>query len=109
MTIIVSVKINDGVVMAADSALTFQSGQVYHHANKIVNLRKGLPIGVMSTGYGGIGNESMETLFKDLRKRLTGADPAHADWKLDPDNYKLADVAAREGAERPRRRSWVSP
>jgi len=43
MTVLVSVKINDGVVMAADSASSFASGMIYHHAQKIVNLRKGLP------------------------------------------------------------------
>jgi hypothetical protein len=95
VTIIVSVKINDGIVMAADSALTFQGGQIYHHANKIVNLRKGLPIGVMSTGYGGIGSESMETLFKDLRKRFAGDDETHLDWKLDPSTYTIGDVAEK--------------
>lgn len=95
MTIIVSVIINDGIVMAADSALTFQGGQIYHHANKIVNLRKGLPIGVMSTGYGGIGNESMETLFKDLRRRFTGDDQAYSAWKIDPANYSIGDVATK--------------
>jgi hypothetical protein len=63
MTIVVSVKINDGIVMAADSALSFPNvvpPQIYQHANKIVNLRKGLPIGAMSTGNGGIGSESLE-------------------------------------------------
>ena len=93
MTIIFSVKINDGIVMAADSALTFPVGQIYQHANKIVNLRKGLPIGVMSTGNGGIGTESIETLFKDLRRRFTGGDPAYEAWKLDPDTYTMKDVA----------------
>jgi PII-like signaling protein len=49
MSIIVSVKINDGIVMASDSATTFydpdgKPGQIYEHANKIVNLVKGLPI-----------------------------------------------------------------
>jgi hypothetical protein len=58
MTVLVSVKINDGVVMAADSASSFASGMVYRHADKIVNLRQGLPIGAMVTGAGGIGNES---------------------------------------------------
>ena len=57
MTVIVSVKINDGIVMAADSAGSMSSGQVYAHANKIANLCRGLPIGAMSTGSGGIGNE----------------------------------------------------
>lgn len=41
MTVLVSVKINDGVVMAADSASSFASGMVYQHADKIANLRHG--------------------------------------------------------------------
>ena len=64
MTIIVSVKINDGIVMASDSAGSMGSGQVYTNANKIAKLCRGLPVGAMSTGSGGIGNESVETLFK---------------------------------------------
>ncbi len=95
MTIIVSVKINDGIVMAADSAGTMGSGQVYLHANKITNLGEGLPVGAMSTGAGGIGNESVETLLKDLRRRFAGRDPAHADWRLDPTHYTMEQVAGR--------------
>ena len=95
MTIIVSVKINDGIVMAADSAGTMNSGQVYAHANKITNLCEGLPLGAMSTGAGGIGNESVETLLKDLRRRFAGRDPAHRDWRLDPAGYTLEEVARR--------------
>ncbi|MBP0447880.1 hypothetical protein J8J14_24415 [Roseomonas sp. SSH11] len=95
MTIIVSVKINDGVVMAADSAGTMPSGQIYAHANKITNLYEGLPIGAMSTGAGGIGNESIETLLKDLRRRFAGLDPEHAHWRLDPSAYSLEEVAQR--------------
>ncbi len=95
MTIIVSVKINDGVVMAADSAGTMGSGQVYAHANKITNLCEGLPIGAMSTGSGGIGSESVETLLKDLRRRFAGRDPAHPEWRLDPGGYTMEQVAGR--------------
>src|SRR5271170_4109920 len=73
-TIIVSVKINDGIIMASDSASTFATGQTYLTADKIVNLVKGLPIGVMVTGNGGIGSESIATLPKDLRRRLDGTD-----------------------------------
>ena len=93
MTVIVSVKINDGVVMASDSASTFGSGQIYLHSDKIVNLVKGLPIGAMVAGYGGIGNESVTTLLKDLRCRLAGTDGA--DWRLDPRSYSLEAVATR--------------
>jgi hypothetical protein len=93
MTIIVSVKINDGVVMASDSAATFGNGQIYHHADKIVNLVKGLPIGAMVTGNGGIGNESVSTLLKDLRRRLS--DRAQTDWYLEAATYTMEQVAAR--------------
>jgi hypothetical protein len=95
MTVLVSVKINDGVVMAADSASSFASGMIYHHAQKIVNLRKGLPIGAMVTGAGGIGNESIDTLLKDLRRRFSGGSAEHPDWRLDPDTYTLEQVSAR--------------
>jgi len=95
VTIIVSVKINDGIVMASDSAGSMPSGQVYAHANKIANLCEGLPVGAMSTGAGGIGNESVETLLKDLRRRFAGLDPAHPDWRLDPAGYAMERVAGR--------------
>lgn len=95
MTVIVSVKINDGVVMAADSAGSMESGQVYEHANKISNLCAGLPVGAMSTGAGGIGNESVETLMKDLQRRFAGLDPQHAEWRLDPATYTVAEAAGR--------------
>jgi 20S proteasome alpha/beta subunit len=95
MTVLVSVKINDGVVMAADSASSFASGLIYHHAQKIVNLTKGLPIGAMVTGAGGIGNESIDTLLKDLRRRFSGRDPAYSSWKLDPATYTVEQVSIR--------------
>ena len=95
MTVLVSVKINDGVVMAADSASSFESGMVYQNADKIVNLMEGLPIGAMATGAGGIGNESIDTLMKDLRRRFSGEDAKHPDWALDPATYTLRDVAIR--------------
>lgn len=95
MTVIVSVKINDGIVMAADSAGSMESGQIYAHAHKIANLCEGLSIGAMSTGSGGIGNESVETLLKDLRRRFAGLSADHGDWRLDPETYTVEQVAER--------------
>jgi len=95
MTIIVSVKINDGIIMAADSAGTMGSGQVYAHANKITNLCEGLPVGAMSTGAGGIGNESIETLLKDLRRRFAGREPSHPEWRLAPSDYTMEQIAGQ--------------
>jgi len=86
MSIAVIIGVHDGVVLAADSAstLTFTSapgialppgqavvGNVYDNANKIFNLVKGQPIGCITFGSGNIGNASIGTLIKDLRKKLT--------------------------------------
>jgi hypothetical protein len=74
MAIAISLKVNDGLVLAADSASTIigytEEGDptnvvnVYNNANKIANLRKGLPIGVVTWGSGSIGPASISTLIK---------------------------------------------
>ena len=100
MTVVVTVKINDGIVLAADSAVSFfdpATGnplKIYSHANKVFNLVKGLPIGVMVWGVGGIGSASIATITKDLRKRLAGEDKNHLGWKL-PDSFTMEFVAQR--------------
>lgn len=104
MTIAISLKINDGVVLAADSASTIlgatPEGQsfainIYNNANKIFNLRKGSSIGAITWGSGSIGTASISTLAKDLRRRLSGLEGSHASWSLDPAGYKVFDVAQR--------------
>jgi hypothetical protein len=60
-----------------------------------VTLAKGLPIGAMVTGAGGIGNESIDTPLKDLRRRFSGKDTEHSDWKLDPSTYTVEQVSIR--------------
>jgi hypothetical protein len=105
MTIAISLKVNDGLVLAADSASTIigytEEGDptnvvnVYNNANKIANLRKGLPIGVVTWGAGSIGPASISTLMKDLRRRFAGDDPEHEDWRLDPQAYTIEAVATR--------------
>ena len=95
MTILVSVKINDGIAIATDSASSFANGMVYNHSRKIVNLREGLPVGAMVAGAGGIGNASIDTLLKDLRSRFSGKDSAYADWSLDPNSYRMQDIASK--------------
>jgi hypothetical protein len=70
------------------------NGQIYTHANKVANLCEGLPVGVMSTGSGGIGNESVETLLKDLRRRFSGLAPSHPDWLIQRANDRRGRPAA---------------
>ncbi|GIZ50270.1 hypothetical protein NCCP691_02840 [Noviherbaspirillum aridicola] len=95
MTVLVSVKINDGVVMATDSASSFASGMVYNSSRKIIHLREDLPVAAMVTGAGGIGNESVATLLKDLGRRFSGHDADHADWRIDAGNYDVEGIASR--------------
>lgn len=105
MTIAISLKVNDGLVLAADSASTLMgqgpNGEptgvvnVYNHANKIFNLRKGLPIGAITWGAGSIGTSSISTLAKDLRRRFLGLEAGYEDWHIDPENYAIKGIAER--------------
>jgi 20S proteasome alpha/beta subunit len=99
VTIAVAIKVNDGIVLASDSATTLsipngQVANVYNHANKVFNLHKGLPIGAMTWGTGAIGPASIATLAKDVRRRFQPEPVRHA-WALDPMNYQIEDVAVR--------------
>jgi hypothetical protein len=96
MTIAIALKVGDGVVLGADSASSILSDRgvenVYFNAEKVFNLRKGLPIGAATYGLGGIGLRSITSLAKDLRERFTyGSD----EWRLDPESYTMEEVAVR--------------
>lgn len=105
MTIALVVKVNDGYVLASDSATTVGSStpqgemtvvNIYNNANKIFNLRKGLPISAMTYNLGNIGPASISTLAKDLRARFSGKSLDHGDgWKLERKSYTMSDVVAR--------------
>lgn len=100
MTIVVSVKVTDGIVLASDSATTFmdRSGaavKVYNNANKIFNLVKGLPLGAMTYGAGSIGPSSIATLSKDLRVQF--ADES-SPYYFDRLNYTVEEVALKSQA-----------
>lgn len=104
MTIAISLKVHDGVVLVADSASTLVGTapdgttaviNIYNNANKLFNLHRELPVGGVTWGAGAVGPASITTLSKDLRKRFMGLDPVHIDWKLDPATYTLRDVVER--------------
>src|SRR5690242_3601398 len=102
MTIAISVKINDGVVLATDSASTVMALQapggpagvinVYNNANKAFNLLKGAPIGAVTWGAGAIGNTSISSLVKDFRNLLKNGS---VEWKLDLVAYTMEQVAVK--------------
>lgn len=100
MTIAIAIKVNDGIVLATDSRSSIIDRRAngswavlhaYDHANKTVNLYKGLPIGVVTSGIGTIGYRSIATIAKEFRELLTG--DTRPDWKLDPSAYTIDHVA----------------
>jgi hypothetical protein len=101
VTICVAVRVNDGIVFAADSATTLsitkESGKtevinVYKHGMKVFNLYKGRPLCAMTCGLGNFGARSISTLSKDFRHKLThGA----SDWYLNKDDYSLEEVVTK--------------
>jgi hypothetical protein len=104
LSVAILIGVHDGLVLAADSASTLTvfppQGQppqlgmmspvnVYENANKIFNLIKGMPIGCATFGSGSIGNASLATLIKDLRKKLTET-PQELDFKKE--NYTIEQL-----------------
>jgi len=98
MTIAISIKVNDGVILASDSAATILGKdplgrigvvKVYENANKIFNFLKGTPIGAITWGSGSIGQASISTLAKDFRKELS--DP-NSEWHIDSKNYTIESI-----------------
>jgi len=79
MTIAIALKINDGIVLATDSASTIVGEEneegvrsVYHTyftADKLFNLKKGSPVGAITWGNGSVNNESISTLVKNFREK----------------------------------------
>lgn len=78
MTVAVAIKINNGVVLATDSATAIgemneESARIhytYYNADKLFNLKKGKSLGCLTWGDGSINNVSISTLTKDFRSNL---------------------------------------
>ncbi len=104
MTVAVSVKVDDGIVLAADSASTI-GGQsivnVYNNANKVFNLFKGCPIGAITWGAGNVGRSSTSTLMKDFRvglereEQLIRRGGEVGPGQFNPSNFTVENVAIR--------------
>jgi hypothetical protein len=98
MTISVALNVADCIVLGADSAVTIPSSDggvanVYFSAEKITNLYKGLPIGAVFWGLGGLQGRSITALAKDLRRLLM----TDKSWMIDPSKYSIQEVAESLG------------
>lgn len=97
MTLVIALKVGDGIVLGADSASTVMFGDKYHNsyfnAEKLFNIRKGLPVGALTYGLGGLAGRSVASLAKDLRERF--GDKKQEAWYLDPDKYTVEEIAEK--------------
>lgn len=97
MTISIALKVGDGIVLGADSATLVATvrgdANTYFNAEKLFNLVKGLPLGFVTAGLGGVAGRSITSHAKDLRARLN--DPAMSEWWLDPKSYTVELAAQR--------------
>ncbi|MBX3100563.1 MAG: hypothetical protein KF761_13410 [Salinibacterium sp.] len=97
MTIALLIKVNDGIVLASDSASTLGGGagvlNTYNNANKVFNLHKALPIGAMTWGLGNVGPSSIATISKDMREHFHAGEGAWEPWRLDSAKYSVEAVA----------------
>lgn len=91
LTLILAIQVQDGVVLASDSAMEHH-GHVYYNAEKILPIARGLPIGVAICGDGAIGSSSLSNLMKDFETRFSLRPP-----RFDRTGYTIRDVVLRLG------------
>jgi hypothetical protein len=89
LTIVMSISVQDGVVLASDSAVEHR-GQVYYSAEKTMQLIKGLPIGVLVAGDAAINNKAFIDVLKDF-----GAQSRNGHSSLDKANFTVEAVVRR--------------
>jgi hypothetical protein len=97
MTIAISLKVDDGIVLASDSATTLcrtspgggeEVSQIWNNAKKIFRLHTELPLGAVTWGLASVGRSSLKILAKDFRNELMGGQLA-----FDPNAYTVQQVA----------------
>jgi hypothetical protein len=110
MTICVSVRVAEGLVMAADSAVTLQGDvvtpagvqrhvlQSFEYATKVAQVG-GLPMGVMTWGLGSISSRSIQSLVMEFEFGYTPTRPLSVKTVADD---LLAFILARYAAAYPK-------
>lgn len=90
LTIVISISVQDGVVLASDSAVEHR-GQVYYSAEKTMQLIKGMPIGVLIAGDAAINNKA----FIDVLKDFGAQSVARNGGGFDRNSYTVEGVVRR--------------
>ena len=94
MTIVIAVKVNEGIVMASDSATTVvlkgKGGNIYYNRKKLFNLIKGLPIGIVTYGDGEIGDLTIPLLIRKFRRVIN---EERSEIQINQQNFVMKNVA----------------
>jgi hypothetical protein len=95
MTIVVALKVGDGLVLGADSASTLFTANEYHNSyfntEKLIHVRN-FPVGALTFGLGSLKNRSVSSLANDLRARINTPD---SEWTVDPKNFTVEQIVDR--------------
>lgn len=97
MTVVIALKVGDGLVLSADSASTMSDRHgnymnTYFNAEKLFHLSCGIPVGLLTFGLGGIQGRSISAHVKDLRARIrTQGDSFY----VNPSTSTIGEVARR--------------
>ena len=90
MSIVVSVKVQDGVVLASDSCVLHR-GRSYFNAEKTISPIRGLPVGGVIAGDGAIG---LTSVANHLRGYGTHALARSGPWRLSKTHYTVGGIAS---------------
>ncbi len=100
MSVAVAITVNDGVVLATDSAQMAKDNagrvNIHYQKRKLFPLHDSLPLGLSTVGVNRIAGVSVGSLVYELKQLFTGkVDHNGESWKLDPASYTVKDVVDR--------------
>lgn len=95
MTIAIAIKVDEGIVLAADTFTSVTNqiglktiGTIYNNATKIYKLRKDLSIGITSWGCGRMNDASIKSIIREFRARSSDRE-----FIIDNNNYTVESTA----------------
>jgi hypothetical protein len=100
MSVAVAITVNDGVVMATDSAQLAKDGagrvNIHYQKRKLFPLHDSLPLGLATVGINRIAGVSVGSLCFELKQLFSGKRKRDGEsWELDPATYAVKDVVDR--------------
>lgn len=100
MSIAVAITVNDGVVLATDSAQLAKDSagriNMHYQKRKLFPLHDTLPLGLSTVGINRIAAVGVDSLCFELKQLFTGKiDRDGESWELDPKTYSVKEVVDR--------------